>query len=185
MRAASSPGRASCTTLTSPGSAEPRRRRAAADPGNVTATLTAPDGQSFSFNSNLGTDASDGSAIQDYVDNPDPGRWVLSLQVLNPVSGLVTSSGYQVKIRYNSVSIKAPKLPTSTSTKLAQGQAVTVPVKITNNGVAPLTFFTDARLDQVGTLTLANINSEDTFPLPRAPTSTPVWFVPTHVSRSR
>ena len=116
-----------------------------ADPGNFNqAWLTAPDGQVYSFDTN----AIDPTGIQAYVRAPMSGRWTLSLEVANPVSGNFVSSPFSVSVRYNSVSITAPKLPTSAKTKLAQGQAVNVPVKITNTGVAPLTFFADARLNQ-------------------------------------
>ncbi len=150
-----------------------------ADPGNFNqAWLTAPDGQVYSYDSN----ALDPTGIQAYVRAPMAGQWTLSLEVANPVSGNFTSSPFSVSIRYNSVSITAPTLPTSAKTKLAQGQAVNVPVKITNTGVAPLTFFADARLNQVGTIGLANINSPDTFPLPQDPSILPAWLLPTHTS---
>ena len=100
------------------------------------ATLTAPNAQTYSFNSNVSPDVTElENGIQDYVDHPMAGRWVLSLQILNPVSGTVTSSPFKVRIRYNSVSAKAPQLPTSAKTKLKQGQPVTIAVTVTDSSV--------------------------------------------------
>jgi hypothetical protein len=155
-----------------------------ADPGDlVMATLTAPNGQSYSYNSNV---SPDGTAlepgIQDYVDHPMAGRWVLSVQVADPVSGSFTASPYQVRVRYNSVSASAHALPTSTRTVLAAGKAVTIPVTITNSSAKPLQYSVDPRLDQVGTLTLGELNGQDSFALPQPVGLQPIWLVPTHVS---
>jgi hypothetical protein len=154
------------------------------DPGNtVLATLTAPNGQSYSWNSNVSSDETALlPAVQDYVDKPMSGRWVLSLQVLNPVSGEVTSSPFQVSVRYNSVSASAPGLPNNARTTLAQGQPVTIPVTITDRSVKPLSYFVDPRLDQVGTLSLAELSGNSTFVLPQPAGVTPFWVVPSHVS---
>jgi hypothetical protein len=154
------------------------------DPGNEAfATLTAPNGQSYSWNSNV---SADGTAletgIQDYVDTPMPGRWVLSLEISNPVSGEVTSSPFQVNITYNTVSVSAPGLPASPRTKLAAGVPITIPVTITDQSVKGLAYYLDARLDQVGTLTLAELSGNSTFPLPQPDTANPFWLVPSHVT---
>lgn len=149
------------------------------DTGNrLSAMLTGPDGQTYSWNSN----AADGSGIQDYVRAPMAGRWWLTIMQNDPVSGSNTQSTVRVAVRYNTVSASAPTLPRSTRTALAQGKPVTVPVRITNTGVAPLTYYLDARLNQLGTLQLANINSADTFPLPQPASVTPAWLVPTHTT---
>jgi hypothetical protein len=150
-----------------------------ADPDNLNqAWLTAPNGQVYSYDSNQIS----GNALQAYVRAPMAGRWTLSLEVANPVSGNFVSSPFAVTIRYNSVRVSAPALPNSARTKLAQGTAVTVPVTITNTGVAPLQYFADPRLNQLGTLGLANINSPNTFPLPQPADVLPAWLLPTHSS---
>jgi Subtilase family len=142
------------------------------------AVLTAPDGQTFSWNTNF----ADGTGIQDYVRAPQAGRWQLAVQVFDPVSGANTSSSYTVAVRYNTVKVSAPTLPHSAKTKLGKGVAVTVPVKITNTGVAPLTYFADPRSDRTGTLALANLGSADTIPLPQPDGVVPLWLLPTHTS---
>lgn len=142
------------------------------------ATLTGPNGQTYSWNSN----ATDGTGIQDYVRTPAAGRWMLTVETLDPVSGLETQSSYHVSVRYNTVSVTAPTLPDSTRTRLAQGKAVTVPVTITNTGVAPLTYFADARLNRSGTIDLGDVNGSPTFALPEPADVTPEWIVPSHSS---
>ncbi|MGH3510535.1 MAG: S8 family serine peptidase, partial [Nocardioidaceae bacterium] len=149
------------------------------DPGNVVlATLSAPNGEVYSWTSNVAS----GSASQSYVRAPMPGRWVLSLEVLNPVSGLFTSSPFQVSVAYDTVHASAVGLPTSARTTLAAGVPVTVPVTITDNSAAPLSYFVDGRLNQTGPIQLININSPDTFPLPQPDNVLPAWLVPSHVT---
>jgi hypothetical protein len=161
------------------------------DPGQVElATLTAPDGQVLSFQSNDPF----GDALQMYRRNPKPGRWILSLESTNPVSGLETTQSFTVKVKYNTVKITAKGLPTSASTKLAAGQPVTVPVTVTNTGNNAMFYFTDGRLDQTGTIALADIGFQfddagnqvpivEPMPLPQPDTTLPLWFVPTEVSQ--
>jgi subtilisin family serine protease len=149
------------------------------DTGNLMgAVLTGPDGQSYSWNTNY----TDGTGIQDYVRAPKAGRWLLSVQVFTPVSGVSTQSTYNVAVRYNTASASAPSLPTSVRTKLAHGKTVTVPVRVTNTGVAPLAFFADPRLNKTGTIGLANVGSADTIPLPQTSSDNPSWLIPTHTS---
>ena len=142
---------------------------------HVFGILTAPDGQVYSFNDN----SADGSALQLYRRNPQAGRWLFDLEVTNPVSGLEVRQGFTARIGYNTVKIRAT-LPTSAHTKLAAGVPVTVPVTVTNTGVAPETYFADGRLDTLGTIGLADLSSNNgTLPLPVPAGVTPFWLVPT------
>ena len=144
--------------------------------------LTAPDGQVYSQQSNQDVDATGtavrGNAFQIYRRNPAPGRWTLSV-FTGVVSGLELQQQFTVKVAYNTVKVSA-NLPTSTRTGLAAGQAVQVPVKITNTGVAPQTYFADGRLDAVGDLPLAELSGVDQpIALPVPAGVTPLWLVPT------
>jgi hypothetical protein len=58
---------------------------------------------------------------------------------------------------------------------------VTVPVHITNNGVAPEDFFFDPRLDTTQSIQLTDLNGTDTFALPLKGAG-PEWFVPSQTS---
>jgi hypothetical protein len=154
------------------------------DPGQlVFAYLTGPDGQVYSFGSNVSPDETQLlNTIQLYRRNPAAGRWVLSLNVTNPVSGMEVQQTFSVKVAYNTVSITA-KLPNSAKTHLAAGVAVTGPVTVKNTGNAPLVFFADPRLNTTGTIPLAELSGvSQPIPLPVPDGVTPFWLDPTETT---
>ncbi len=149
------------------------------DPNQVVfGYLTAPDGQVYSFQSNL----EHGDSLQIYRRDPARGQWTFSLNVLNPVSGLEVAQRFTARIAYNTVRIRADQLPHGTRTRLQAGVPITIPVKVRNTGVAPLIYFADGRLDTVGTIPLAELSGDSTFALPQAPEVLPFWLVPTEVT---
>ena len=86
------------------------------DPNQVVlATLTAPDGQVYSFKSNTFTDDAGNLNLANGLSiirrDPQPGRWVLSLDVTNPVSGGELSQQATVHVQYNSVRVIPTGLP--------------------------------------------------------------------------
>jgi hypothetical protein len=141
--------------------------------------LTSPDGQVYSYQSNLYADAAgqgvNDKALQIYRRNPQAGRWLLTLNFTNPQSGLEVAQPFTGKVTFNTVKVSA-SLPHGTSLKA--GKAVTVPVKVTNTGAAPLTYFADARLDTVGDLPLVELSGNATTPLPVPAGIYPQWLVP-------
>jgi hypothetical protein len=141
--------------------------------------LTAPDGQVYSFQGNL----ADGHALQLYRRDPMKGRWTFSLEVTNPVSGLETSQSFVAHVAYNTVEVRAA-VPTSRNTKLAAGVPVSVPVRIKNTGVAPITYIADARLKTSGTIPLVELSGHATSPLPMPAGVIPLWLVPTEVTHT-
>jgi hypothetical protein len=145
----------------------------------VSGYLTAPDGQVYSFQGNL----ADGHALQLYRRDPMKGRWTFSLEVTNPVSGLETSQSFVGHVAYNTVEIRAA-VPASRNTTLAAGVPVTVPVRIKNTGVAPITYVADARLKSSGTIPLVELSGHATSPLPMPADVTPLWLVPTEVTHA-
>ena len=158
------------------------------DPNQVVlATLTAPDGQVYSFKSNTFVD-SDGNlnlvnGLTIIRRDPQAGRWVLSLDVTNPVSGGELSQQASVNVAYNTVRVHATGLPNSASTQLAAGNSVNVPVQVTNTGTLPLTFFADPRLNAQGTLSLEELTGNATIPLPMPAGILPQWLDPTETSQ--
>jgi hypothetical protein len=158
------------------------------DPNDlVLATLTAPDGQVYSFQSNGTLDSQNNlslsGGLQIYRRDPQAGTWVLSVDVTNPVSGLVLSAPFTAKVAYNTVRIQAQGLPDSPGTQLAAGTPVSVPVKITNTGNQPLTYFADGRLDTTGTIPLAELSGSSTVPLPVPAGINPIWLDPTETQQ--
>jgi hypothetical protein len=150
----------------------------------VNGFLTAPDGQVYSYQTNVNAEEDAlFNGFQIYRRNPQAGRWTFSMEVTNPVSGAETSQPFVGRVRYNTVQISAPALPNSAKTKLAAGVPVTVPVKIKNTGVIPLTYFADGRLNATGTIPLAELSGNSTVQLPVAPGITPFWLVPSEASQ--
>ena len=144
--------------------------------------MTAPDGQVYSQQSNADADSAGdlvrGNAFQIYRRNPAPGRWTLSV-FTGMVSGQELQQQFTVKVAYNTVKVTA-NLPNNAGKALTAGQAVQVPVKITNTGVAPQTYFADGRLDSVGDLPLAELSgAEQPIALPVSADVVPFWLVPT------
>jgi hypothetical protein len=155
------------------------------DPGQlVLAFLTAPDGQVYSFHSNVSPDETQLlNTIQLYRRNPGAGRWILSLEITNPVSGLEVTQRFTAKVAYNTVNVSAAGLPNNAKRKLAQGVPVTIPVTVKNTGVAPLVYFADPRLSTVGAISLAELSGvSQPIPLPVPDGVVPLWLVPTETT---
>src|SRR5262249_54099318 len=106
--------------------------------------LTSPEGQVASFQSNVTFDLAGNPVINDgyqlYVRDPRPGRWVFSLDVADTVTGLEVGQRFHARVSFDTVRVTA-SLPHGASTVLAAGVPVDVPVKITNTGQVPLTYF--------------------------------------------
>ena len=150
----------------------------ASDP--VAAYLVSPDGDALGFGQNS-TGGTQTLSLTAYTLNPVRGTWTLIVAFTEPTAGNEISEPYTGNVRFNDVNVSASGLPDRTSTKLAAGAPVTVPVTITNNGAAPEAFFVDPRLDQTGSITLAGQDQITGLGLPLTGAE-PVWFVPTEAS---
>ncbi len=142
--------------------------------------LISPDGDALGFGQNS-TNGTQTLSVTAYTLNPVPGTWTLIVAFVEPTAGNDISQPYTGSIRFNNVSVSASALPDSTSTKLAAGTPVTVPVTITNHGAAPEAFFVDPRLDQTASFTLAGQDQITGVGLPLTGAE-PDWFVPTEAS---
>lgn len=155
----------------------------AADP--VNAYLVSPDGDTLGYGQNQNSVTGvNGLALTASTLNPAPGLWTLIVNFAAPVVGDETSQPFTGSIQFNGVKVSASGLPDDTGDVLAAGKAVTVPVKVTNNGAAPQSVFIDARLNATQNLVLTDFfagTTVDSIALPNA-AGTPTWLVPTQSS---
>ncbi len=145
----------------------------------IGAYLISPDGNTLGYGQNSlnGTSL---TALTASAVNPAPGTWTLVVDFSEPVVGNEISEPYTGDIRFNAAKVSAAGLPNSAATKLAAGMPVTVPVQITNTGVAPEDYFVDPRLNGSTSVTLAP-QGPSTVSLPMTD-GFPAWFVPTETS---
>ncbi|HTU96811.1 MAG TPA: S8 family serine peptidase [Solirubrobacteraceae bacterium] len=157
----------------------------AQDPSDPVAEyLVSPDGDTVGYAQN-NVEGNQSTALSAYTTNPDPGRWTLIVVFAGAEPGDVISQPYQGQIQFNSARVRGIGVPDGG--KLAAGQAVTVPVKITNTGVAPEDYFVDPRLNTTENITLAQLG-QGTVDLPMTYDNTtyePEWLVPTQTSAVR
>ena len=115
----------------------------------VSGYLVSPDGQIISQASTVrsadgsGNPTAFSAALQSFARDPAAGRWSYVVTVANAVSGSATSERFRGQVRFNTVDISAPGLPSGAS--LPAGKPVTVAVRVHNTGTAPANFFVDAR----------------------------------------
>ena len=146
----------------------------------VLATLSAPDGQVYSFQSNVVGGNSLQPALQIYRRDPQPGVWLLDFNITTPSSGQFLSSQFVATVAYNTVDIHA-NMPVGG--KLKAGMQVTIPVHVHNTGATTMTYFADPRLNTAGTIPLAELSGvQQPFPLPQPDSVLPFWLVPTETS---
>jgi hypothetical protein len=143
--------------------------------------LISPDGDALGYGQNeLGSTY--GLSATAYTLDPAAGTWTLIVDFAEPVEGNELSQQYSGSIAFDGVHASAAGLPDSATTTLSSGQAVTVPVSVTNNGAAPELVFIDPRLDSTKTYTLAPVSpSLLTVPLPNNG-PTPTFIVPPQTS---
>jgi len=141
--------------------------------------LVSPDGDTLGYGQNSlnGTSSTTASA---YTLDPVAGTWTLLVVFGEPVVGNELAEPFVGNIRFNSVHANAFGLPDSRHTKLAVGTPVTVPVHVTNTGIAPEEYSVDPRLNGSQELTLAGLVPTTGLALPLQ--SEPYWFVPTETS---
>jgi hypothetical protein len=158
----------------------------------VGAYLVSPDGDTLGYGQNTVATSQDpvtgattftpDQALTAYTLNPAAGTWTLVVDFPGPVAGDEISQPFTGRVLVNQVQASAAGLPDSAAAKLAAGHAVTIPVKITNNGAAPQDFFVDARLDTVTTVPLAALTPAAGVALPLATGAEPEYIVPTQTS---
>ncbi|HEX3688121.1 MAG TPA: S8 family serine peptidase [Solirubrobacteraceae bacterium] len=156
----------------------------AKDPSDPVAEyLVAPDGDTVGYAQNS-VEGNHSTALSAYTINPNPGRWTLIVDFAGAEPGDLIAQPYRGQIEFNSAQVHGIGVPNGN--KLVAGKAVTVPVRITNTGVAPEDYFIDPRLNTTENITLAPLGPS-TVPLPMSFTNTaePEWMVPSETSAFR
>jgi hypothetical protein len=130
--------------------------------------LVSPDGDPLGYGQNQDPLTGDAStALTAYTVHPVPGTWTLVVAFTEPVAGNEISQPYTGSVTFDVSSASGPGLPESSSTVLAAGTPVTIPVKVTNRGPEPEDFFLDPRLDTYTVEPLGSLTS-NSFSLPLA-----------------
>lgn len=141
--------------------------------------LVSPDGDTVGYGQNS-LEGNGGTALSAYTVNPNPGRWTLIVDFAGAEKGNEIAQPYHGAVRFNAGGVSAPGVPHGR--KIKSGQSLTVPVRITNTGVAPEDYFIDARTNSVQNVLLNPITA-NTVALP--PTGEPEWLVPSQTSAVR
>jgi len=142
--------------------------------------LISPDGDTVGYGQNSDVAGNTSTSLSAYTLHPVPGRWTLIVDFSGAEPGNELSQPYTGDIRFDTVRVHGIGIPDRRGRRLRAGQAVTVPVTITNTGVAPEDFFLDPRLDATQTYTLAPLDAAtNSLPLTG---NVPEWLVPTETS---
>jgi hypothetical protein len=121
-----------------------------------------------------------GNTMQFFRRTPAPGRWTLVVslnQRADALDGQNFAEPFTGNIDFNPVPVSADGLPNSPFAFLAQGQAATATVRLTNTGRSSKSFFVDPRLSQP-TFQQLLVYQATGVPLPLPLSSQPYFFVP-------
>jgi Subtilase family len=154
------------------------------DPDNpVGAYLVAPDGEAVGYGQNSTLTGATSTKLTAATQHPAAGAWTLIVDFAEPIVGNEVSDPFSGHIHFNqAAATAAAALPHAAAATLTSGKAYKYTVTITNRGIAPESFFVDARNNDIATLTLAaNFGTSDTVMLPLAGAPA-AWLVPTNTS---
>jgi hypothetical protein len=144
--------------------------------------LVSPDGDTVGYGQNS-VEGNNGTALSAYAVDPTPGRWTLIVDFAGAEQGNEISQPYHGDVAFNASGVTGVGIPHGK--KIKSGQSLTVPVKITNTGVAPEDYFIDARSNAVENVILAP-SGPTTVTLTGPPAGFgPGWLVPSETSALR
>jgi len=142
--------------------------------------LVDPNGMQLSLKTNVDDNGNAQNGMQLSRFNPQAGQWQFILIESYPSSGNQTSIPFTAQITFKSPSVTAPGLPNDAGTHLSASAApLTVPIHITNTSPVTQSYFADARLLTLTTVTLPQIPYCPNLTLPGACV---YYVVPTEVS---
>ena len=123
--------------------------------------LVSPDGDTVGYGQNS-LEGTGGTSLSAYAINPAAGRWTLIVDFAGAEKGNEISQPYQGDVRFNAGGVSGVGVPNGR--KIKSGQSLTVPVRITNTGVAPEDYFIDARRNTVQNLGARAVHGEPAGP---------------------
>jgi uncharacterized protein YfaP (DUF2135 family) len=154
----------------------------------VFASLVNPEGQTVTGADNAFFDAGGnkqfGSGLEAYATSPEPGRWRLVVDVINPLGGQNLAEPYSGRIGFSPPPVHVTGLPNSASAKLPAGQPATVTVRLNNNGAGADEAYLDPRSTKTADMSLLSLTPDTNiaFPIP-AGTNPPLYLVPTETTQ--
>jgi len=109
--------------------------------------LVDPQGMQLSVQPNLDPSGNATPALQHFRYNPQAGRWRFVLLQNFTSAGNQTSLPFSARISfYNTAQVATGNLPNSNGARIsASGPPVTLPIRVTNNGLVPQLYFADTR----------------------------------------
>jgi hypothetical protein len=115
---------------------------------------------------------------------PRPGRWRLTLELVNPAAQV--PQAYTLRASLNAADIVSHGVPNSNATTVSKGSGATQHITIHNTGPAAQTYFIDARTSQYASMPLVvaqSASQDDPFvasaALPLQSEAVPGWLAPT------
>jgi hypothetical protein len=120
---------------------------------SIAGFLVDPKGMLLSTESNVDLAGARQAALQMFRATPEAGRWRFILEELQS-SGQSTSTAFTARIAFDSALVSASNMPKGAKIS-ASGDALTVPVTVTNTGALPKAYFADARVDTYANVDLA------------------------------
>jgi hypothetical protein len=142
--------------------------------------LVDPQGMELSVEPNVDPFGNPQFGLQQFRNNPQPGRWKFILLQAFTSSGNQTSLPFTARIGFNTAEVTAKGLPQSPNTKIsASGNPLTFTIDVINSGVVTEAYFADARTSTLGVTALAPQTCAAQATLPGTCT---VFYVPTEVS---
>jgi hypothetical protein len=155
----------------------------------VTAHLSDPTGEPVSTVVNQhqsGSDTVTDAGLQIVHINPMPGRWQLTLELVNPAGSV--PQDYRLTTTLAAARVSSQGVPSNKNTVISKTTGSNEKITIHNDGPAPQTYFIDARANTSSTVPLVAAVSASNDPftasigLPLQTESVPGWLTPTETT---
>jgi len=151
-------------------------------PNQVIAHLSDPSGEPVATDTSYqpsGTATKAYPGLQVVHSRPVAGRYQLTVELLNPVSGAPLPQTYRGSVTLNRARVTAVGIPYG---RVVRGRPRTGHVTVYNTGPQPQSYYLDARSDSAQTYTLTPVGPP-TVALPLQDENVPSWLVPTRTRR--